>query len=361
MGGLVLDGRPPARQIEAQVAARVAALRQAVAGGRPAAGRPPALAILLVGADRTAARHGQLKERACRRVGMEALVLALPEQATTAEVLARIDRLNDDPRVDGIFLQHPLPRHVDERRCFDRIAAGKDVGGDSSLSFGRLAAAAGGGGGEAGASGGTGAAAGEGFFAAATPAAIMRLLAWYGVSVEGRRAVVVGRSPMVGKPLSLLLLGANATVTICHSRTRDLAEIVRRGEVVVGAAGKPELIKGDWIRDGAVVIDAGYHPFPAGSGGGTGGTGSMGGAGAAAAGTGDVELQAVAGRCAAYTPVPGGVGPMTVAMLLANTVAAAEMSAGAAGAAGATAAGAAGAGATAASALRTGPPPGRPG
>ena len=343
MGGLVLDGRPPAREIEARVAARVAALRRmggagsnsggssGSAGGDPrAGGRPPVLAILLVGADRTAARHGQLKERACRRVGMEPLLIALPGQATTAEVLVRIDRLAGNTKVDGIFLQHPLPRHVDERLCFDRIPAAKDVGGDSTLSFARLAAAAEGDGG-AGGSGGA-----ESGFAPATPVAIMRLLAYYGIGVEGKRAVVVGRSPMVGKPLALLLLAAHATVTICHSRTRDLAAAVRRGEVVVGAAGKPELIKGSWIRDGAVVVDAGYHSRRAGAGG-PGGT--------AAAAAGDVELREAASRCAAYTPVPGGVGPMTIAMLLANTVAAAEMSAGAAAAAGA---------------LRTGPPPGRP-
>jgi methylenetetrahydrofolate dehydrogenase (NADP+)/methenyltetrahydrofolate cyclohydrolase len=351
----VLDGRPPARQIEAQVATRVAALRRD-------GGRPPVLAILLVGADRTAARHGQLKERACRRVGMEPLPIALAERATTAEVRAAIDRLNDDPRVDGIFLQHPLPRHVDERPCFDRIAVGKDVGGDSSLSFGRLVSSG---------TSGVGAGAGEGCegaFAAATPAAIMRLLAYYGIGVEGKRAVVVGRSPMVGKPMAVLLLAANATVTVCHSRTRDLAATVRRGEVVVGAVGKPELIKGRWIRDGAVVIDAGYHPRhadpseTAGRGAGAAPFGASaapigaGPAGSAPSAAGDVELGAVAGRCAAYTPVPGGVGPMTIAVLLANTVAAAEVSAAAARAAGAAAAGAAGA----AAAVRTGPPPGRP-
>jgi methylenetetrahydrofolate dehydrogenase (NADP+)/methenyltetrahydrofolate cyclohydrolase len=155
----------------------------------------------------------------------------------------------------------------------------------------------------------------------------MRLLSYYGIALEGKRAVVVGRSPMVGKPMAHLLLGADATVTICHSLTRELPEIVRRGEVVVGAVGKPELIKGRWIRDGAVVIDAGYHPaVPAGAG--TGG-----------AAVGDVEVRAVVDRCAAYTPVPGGVGPMTIAVLLANALAAAERSAGS---------------------FRTGPPPGRP-
>jgi methylenetetrahydrofolate dehydrogenase (NADP+)/methenyltetrahydrofolate cyclohydrolase len=204
-------------------------------------------------------------------------------------VLAEIDRLNDDPRVHGIFLQHPLPAAIDERRCFDRIAVEKDVGGDGSLSFGRTAL-----GGDA--------------FAAATPVAIMRLLSHYGISVAGKAAVVVGRSPMVGKPMAILLLAADATVTVCHSRTRRLAEVVRRAEVVVGAVDSPELIKGHWIRDGAVVIDAGSHPA---------GDGSVGG-------TGDIELSAVAARSAAYTPVRGGIGPMTIATLLDHTVTAAE-------------------------------------
>jgi methylenetetrahydrofolate dehydrogenase (NADP+)/methenyltetrahydrofolate cyclohydrolase len=322
MAALVLDGRPPAREIEAQLAARVAALRERNGG------RSPVLAILLVGTDRTSARHAQMKESACRRVGIEPLPIHLPEQATTAEVLARIDGLNADPRVDGIFLQHPagaasrghagtpgrsagaasrghagtpgspVAEHVDERRCFDRIALEKDVGGDASQSFGRLAT-------------------GESGFASVTPAGIMRLLSYYGVALEGKRAVVVGRSPMVGKPMAILLLGAHATVTLCHSRTGDLPEVVRRGEVVVGAVGRPELIRGRWIRDGAVVIDAGYHR----------------------GGVGDVELPAAADRCFAYTPVPGGVGPMTIATLLAHTVEAAERSAGT---------------------VRTGPPPCRP-
>jgi len=281
MAPLVLDGKRPAREIETQVAARVAALTPRLGG------RPPALAIILAGADPTSTRHGQLKESACRRVGMEPLLICLPERTTTAEVLAEIERLNGDSRVHGVFLQHPVPRHVDERRCFDGIAPGKDVGGDATLSFGRLVV-------------------GESGFAAATPAGIMRLLSHYGVTVAGKEAVVVGRSPMVGKPMAIMLLGGHATVTICHSRTRGLPEVVRRGEIVVAAVGKPRFVKGDWLRDGAVVIDAGYHR----------------------GGAGDVELAAAAGRCSAYTPVPGGVGPMTLAMLLEQTVAAAERSAG---------------------------------
>jgi methylenetetrahydrofolate dehydrogenase (NADP+)/methenyltetrahydrofolate cyclohydrolase len=236
-----------------------------------------------------------MKGDACRRVGMESIAIARPPETTTAEMLAEIDRLNDDPAVHGIFVQHPLPAAIDERRCFDRIAPGKDVGGDGSLSFGKMAA-------------------GEDGFAAATPAAILRLLSWYEIPIAGKEAVVVGRSAMVGKPVALLLLAAHATVTVCHPFTRRLPEVVEGGEIVVGAADSPQLVKGRWIRDGAVVIDAGVHP----------------------GGVGDVELAAAADRCAAYTPVPGGVGPMTIAMLLENTVTAAERAAGN---------------------LRTGPPP----
>ncbi len=232
---------------------------------------------------------------------MELLEIALPPGTGTAEVLAEIDRLNDDPRVHGIFLQHPLPAAIDERRCFDRIAVEKDVGGDGSLSFGRTAL-------------------GGSAFGAATPVAIMRLLSHYGISVAGRQAVVVGRSAMVGKPMAILLLAADATVTICHSRTRRLADVVRRAEVVVGAVDSPELIKGHWIRDGAVVIDAGSHPARDRSDESDGSAGRVG----SGRSVGDVELSAVADRCAAYTPVKGGIGPMTIATLLDHTVTAAE-------------------------------------
>ena len=314
MAALILDGRAPARELEAQVAERVRAL----AAGWP--GGPPTLAIVLAGGDPSYLRYARMKSDACRRVGMEALEIALPPETGTAEVLAEIDRLNGDPRVHGIFVQHPLPAAIDERRCFDRIAVEKDVGGDGSLSFGRTAL-------------------GGGAFAAATPAAIMRLLAWYGISVAGRQAVVVGRSAMVGKPMAILLLAADATVTICHSRTRRLEEIVRRAEVVVGAVDSPELIKGHWIRDGAVVVDAGSHP----------------------GGVGDVELSAVAARAAAYTPVRGGIGPMTIATLLDHTVTAAERAIvlGSAGVAGDGAAAGAEAGLPAGGAVRTARRPSR--
>jgi methylenetetrahydrofolate dehydrogenase (NADP+)/methenyltetrahydrofolate cyclohydrolase len=185
--------------------------------------------------------------------------------------------------VHGILLQHPVPPQVDERTCFDRIALRKDVDGVTSLGFGRMAL-------------------GEPAFGSATPAGIMRLLAHYGIALEGLHAVVIGRSPILGKPMAFMLLQANATVTVCHSRTRDLPALVRQADLVVGAVGRPEFIRGDWIKDGAVVIDAGYNPGP----------------------VGDIELGAVVARCWAYTPVPGGVGPMTIATLMAQTIEAAE-------------------------------------
>ena len=207
----------------------------------------------------------------------------LPASTTTEQLLAEIDRLNADPDVHGILLQHPVPRQIDERACFDRISLDKDVDGVTSHGFGRMVM-------------------GERAFGAATPAGIMRLLQHYEIPLRGKHAVVVGRSPILGKPMAMMLLNAHATVTICHSRTQNLPEIVRGADIVVGAVGKPEFIRGAWIKDGAVVIDAGYNPGP----------------------VGDVELGAIRERCAAYTPVPGGVGPMTIATLLAQTVEAAE-------------------------------------
>jgi methylenetetrahydrofolate dehydrogenase (NADP+)/methenyltetrahydrofolate cyclohydrolase len=277
MAGTVLDGKSLSQQIEAELAARVAALRER------AGGRPPILATILVGDDPASATYVKMKGAACRRVGMESLKVVLPEQTTTAELLARIDELNSQADVPGILLQHPVPRQIDERQCFERISLDKDVDGVTMLGFGRMAM-------------------GEPAYGSATPAGILRLLRHHGIRLEGRHAVVVGRSPILGKPVALMLLNANATVTICHSRTERLPEIVRSADIVVGAVGRPEFIKADWIRDGAVVVDAGYHP----------------------GGVGDVELAPLIARCEAYTPVPGGVGPMTIATLISQTVEAAE-------------------------------------
>jgi methylenetetrahydrofolate dehydrogenase (NADP+)/methenyltetrahydrofolate cyclohydrolase len=274
---IVLDGQTLAHQIEEELAQRVEQIKIR------ANGYVPILATILVGDDPASATYVRMKGNACRRVGMESIKLVLPQETTTEELLAEIDRLNANPQVHGILLQHPVPPHIDERRCFDRIQLEKDVDGVTSLGFGKMAL-------------------GEPAYGSATPAGIMRLLAHYGIPLKGKHAVVVGRSPILGKPMAMMLLNAHATVTICHSRTQGLPELVRQADIVVGAVGKPEFIRGDWIQDGAVVIDAGYHPGR----------------------IGDIELSAVIGRTSAYTPVPGGVGPMTIATLIAQTVEAAE-------------------------------------
>ncbi|HEX3470561.1 MAG TPA: bifunctional methylenetetrahydrofolate dehydrogenase/methenyltetrahydrofolate cyclohydrolase FolD [Silvibacterium sp.] len=280
MAGLVLDGKAYAKELEVELSSRVHSLKEKTGS------ESPILATILVGADPASATYVRMKGNACRRVGMESLSITLPGETTTHQLLAAIDDLNANPRVRGILLQHPVPHQIDERACFDRIAIEKDVDGVTSHGFGRMAM-------------------GESAYGSATPAGIMRLLARYGIALAGKEAVVVGRSPILGKPMAMMLLSANATVTICHSRTKNLSEVVRRAEILVGAVGKPEFIKADWIRDGAVIVDAGYHP----------------------GGVGDIELAPVIDRSAAYTPVPGGVGPMTIATLIAQTVEAAEKAA----------------------------------
>jgi methylenetetrahydrofolate dehydrogenase (NADP+) / methenyltetrahydrofolate cyclohydrolase len=277
MTATILDGKALSQEMELELAVRV----QKIIGR--SGGRIPVLATILVGDDPASATYVKMKGNACKRVGMDSRKVVLPQATTTDELLSEIDKLNADPDVRGILLQHPVPSQIDERRCFDRISLDKDVDGVTVLGFGRMAM-------------------GEPAFGSATPAGIMRLLKHYKIPLEGKHAVVVGRSPILGKPIAMMLLNAHATVTICHSRTQDLPEVIRLADIVVGAVGKPEFIKGSWIKDGAVVVDAGYHP----------------------GNVGDIELSAVAGRCSAYTPVPGGVGPMTIATLIAQTVEAAE-------------------------------------
>ncbi|WP_026792826.1 bifunctional methylenetetrahydrofolate dehydrogenase/methenyltetrahydrofolate cyclohydrolase FolD [Pleomorphomonas oryzae] len=279
MTALVLDGKSLARKIEAELAAKVIELTS------KAGGTKPVLATILVGDDPASATYVKMKGNACERIGMASLRVILSQSTTTDELLAEIDKLNADPRVHGILLQHPVPKQIDERKCFDRIAQEKDVDGVTALGFGSMSM-------------------NEPAYGSATPAGIMRLLLDYGVSIEGKHAVVVGRSPILGKPIAMMLLNANATVTICHSRTQGLPQLIGLADILIGAVGKPRFIKGEWIKDGAIVIDAGYHP----------------------GGVGDIDLSAGTDRYAAYTPVPGGVGPMTIAMLMAQTVESAEKS-----------------------------------
>lgn len=272
----ILDGKTLAKQLEQELTERVSRL----AGDRD---KPPVLATILVGDNPASATYVRMKGNACRRVGLESLQVNLPGDSTTDDVIGKIRELNEDPSVFGILLQHPVPEQVDERACFDSIHIEKDVDGVTSLGFGRMAM-------------------GLPAYPSATPGGIMRMLRHYEIPLEGVHAVIVGRSPILGKPLAQLLLNANATVTVCHSRTRDLGEVVRSGDLVVGAVGKPRFIQADWIREGAVLVDAGYNPGK----------------------VGDIDLDAAAEKSSAYTPVPGGVGPMTIATLIAQTVEAAE-------------------------------------
>lgn len=280
MTGVILDGKSLAQQIESELTLRVQRIIQR------SNGRMPILATILVGDDPASATYVRMKGNACKRVGMESLRVALPQATTTDELLSEIDKLNNHPDVRGILLQHPVPSQIDERRCFDRISIEKDVDGVTVLGFGKMAM-------------------GESAYGSATPAGIMRLLRHYEIPIAGKHAAVIGRSPILGKPIAMMLLNANATVTICHSKTQNLSEIIKSADIIVGAVGKPEFIKGEWVKTGAVVVDAGYHP----------------------GNVGDIELSAVIEKCAAYTPVPGGVGPMTIATLIAQTVEAAEKSA----------------------------------
>jgi methylenetetrahydrofolate dehydrogenase (NADP+)/methenyltetrahydrofolate cyclohydrolase len=274
-----LDGKTLAKACEADMSVRVEAIKQRNGG------QAPILATILVGDDPASATYVKMKGNACARVGMESLKVELGSDTSTDQLLAKIDELNANPAVQGILLQHPVPPQVDERACFDRIALEKDVDGVTCLGFGRMSM-------------------GEEAYGSATPAGIMRLLAHYEIELEGQHAVVVGRSPILGKPMALMLLARNATVTICHSRTKNLADIVRLADVVVAAVGKPKFVQADWIKPGAVIVDAGFHP----------------------GGIGDVDLEAASALASAYTPVPGGVGPMTINTLILQTVVAAERS-----------------------------------
>jgi methylenetetrahydrofolate dehydrogenase (NADP+)/methenyltetrahydrofolate cyclohydrolase len=279
MPALVLDGKSLAAQSEAQLLARVETLKE------KSGGKTPILATILVGDDPASATYVKMKGNACRRVGMESMAVEMPSSTTTDELLATIGELNNNPDVHGILLQHPVPPQVDERLCFDSIALGKDVDGVTCLGFGRMAM-------------------GEEAYGCATPQGIMRILEHYDIEIEGKHAVVVGRSPILGKPMAMMLLQKNATVTICHSRTKNLQGIIAQADILVGAVGKPEFIKADWVKEGAVVMDAGYHP----------------------GGVGDIELAALVDKVAAYTPVPGGVGPMTINTLIMQSVESGEKS-----------------------------------
>jgi methylenetetrahydrofolate dehydrogenase (NADP+) / methenyltetrahydrofolate cyclohydrolase len=247
------------------------------------AGRPPCLAAVLVGRDPASITYVKMKQARCERVGVDSVLVELPENATTDTVVTCVHELSADATVDGILLQHPVPDAVDERAAFEAIGSHKDVDGVTKASFASMAFGLPG-------------------FASCTPAGIMRLLDAYDVDPTGKHAVVIGRSPILGKPVGMLLLARDATVTYCHSRTENLPSIVRTADIVVAAVGRPQFVRGDWIKPGAVVVDAGYNE----------------------GNVGDVDFAQAVSVAGLITPVPGGVGPTTIAVLIEHTIAAAE-------------------------------------
>lgn len=267
----ILDGRLVAKSMEAEISARIA---EETASGKNA----PVLATVIVGENPASVTYVRMKGNACRRVGIEPRKVALKEETTTEELLAVIDELNADPDVYGILLQHPVPRQIDERKCFDRIAPEKDVDGVGVNSLGKTALGLNG-------------------YRAATAQAIMNILSYYKIPLAGKEAVVIGRSPILGKPAAMLLLNANCTVTVCHTKTVDIGEVVKRADIVVAACGVPEFVRPEWVKKGAVVIDAGYN----------------------AGNVGDVAEGAFE-NASLMTPVPGGVGPVTIATLMHQTM-----------------------------------------
>ena len=249
-------------------------------------GVAPRLATLIVGKDPGSQLYIRMKHRACERVGIGSVSVELPEEAATVDVVEEVQCLGEDPSIDGILVQLPLPRHVEQERVIAAIPPEKDVDGFTPLSLGRLLS-------------------GDPLFSPCTPLGIMVLLAEYGIAVEGTDAVVVGRSLEVGRPMAILLLNAGATVTVCHSKTRNLAGKTRSADLLVSSVGKPGFITGTMVREGAVVIDVGISQVEGKT-------------------CGDVDFTAVEPRARAITPVPGGVGPMTIAMLMENTLKAAR-------------------------------------
>jgi len=276
MPSKILDGKALAQLAEEDIKSHVSTLKEN--------GITPTLATILVGVDPASATYVKMKQNACARLGMDSIAVELSKETTTEELLEAIEKLNNDSNVHGILLQHPVPSQINERKCFDAIDVTKDVDGVTCTGFGQMTM-------------------GEEAFGSCTPAGIMRILEHYKIEISGKNAVVVGRSPILGKPMAMMLLNKNATVTICHSRTANLQEHIKNADILVGAVGVPRLIQKEWIKNGAVVIDAGYHPKEK---------------------CGDIDLQDIESIASAHTPVPGGVGPMTINTLILNTLLAAQ-------------------------------------
>jgi methylenetetrahydrofolate dehydrogenase (NADP+)/methenyltetrahydrofolate cyclohydrolase len=276
----VIDGAALAVKLRAELKTRAAAIA--------ARGRMPGLAAVQVGDDPASKVYVRTKVRVCAEVGIYSEHIELPASTTETELLARIGALNADPRIHGILIQLPLPKHIGTDRVLEAVAPEKDVDGFHPWNVGLLVT-------------------GKPRFVPCTPAGVMAMLEAEGIALDGREAVIVGRSNIVGKPMAMLLLQKGATVTMCHSRTRDLGAHTRRADIVVAAVGRPQLVVADMVKPGAVVIDVGINRLP---------DGKL---------VGDVAFQSLLGRASHITPVPGGVGPMTVTMLMANTVRAAEL------------------------------------
>ena len=278
MSALILDGKELSKITEDFIKKKVDELSSK--------NIQPTLATILVGNDPASETYVKMKRNTCARVGMKSIAVELSEDTTTEELLEKIRNLNNDLNVHGILLQHPVPSQIDERLCFDEIDIDKDVDGVTCLGFGNMSM-------------------GLDAYGSCTPAGIVRLINHHNLKVDGLNAVVVGRSPILGKPMAMMLLKMNATVTICHSRTTNIDSIIKNADLVVGAVGIPKFIKSDWIKKGAIVIDAGYHPEKCG----------------------DIDLDNVEEIASAYTPVPGGVGPMTINTLILQTLQSAERAA----------------------------------
>lgn len=283
MAAQIIDGKAIAAKVRERIGSTVATLKQQ--------GVTPGLAVVLVGDDPASRVYVGMKKKMCVELGMYSADHELPASTTEAELLGLIGQLNADQRVHGILVQLPLPEHIDTDKVLEAISPDKDADGFHPYNVGRLAI-------------------GKPTFQPCTPYGVMVMLDEIGFDLKGKEVVVVGRSNIVGKPVALMCLSRHATVTICHSRTRDLADVVRRADVVIAAVGKAEMVKGDWIKPGAVVIDVGINRV---------GEKKL---------VGDVEYAAAAERASAITPVPGGVGPMTIAMLLQNTLESAQRTVG---------------------------------
>jgi methylenetetrahydrofolate dehydrogenase (NADP+) / methenyltetrahydrofolate cyclohydrolase len=271
MSALLLDGKKLALSAEVDIKKQVEALK--------IKGIYPTLATILVGNDPASETYVKMKRSTCARVGMKSVAVELEEHITTEELISHIDSLNKDQNIHGILLQHPVPSHIDERACFNKISLEKDVDGVTSLGFGDMVM-------------------GLNAYGSCTPAGIIRLIESYDLNIEGLNAVVVGRSPILGKPMAMMLLNKNATVTICHSKTKNIKSIISNADLIVGAVGIPKFIQKNWIKNNCIVIDAGYHPDKCG----------------------DIDLEEIEETASAFTPVPGGVGPMTINTLILHTL-----------------------------------------